>query len=67
MSAGEFEVTATYDSLTASAGVKVIVPEDDREILGVSYDRALGRRLEGRDQLADRKAALGVGGGRDRR
>ena len=42
VSDGEAEVTATYDSLTASIGVKVILPENDREVLGAFFDRARG-------------------------
>ncbi|MDE2795015.1 MAG: Ig-like domain-containing protein [Gemmatimonadota bacterium] len=42
VSTGEAEVTATYDSLTASIGVEVILPENDREVLAVLYDRARG-------------------------
>ena len=42
VSAGEVEVTAIRDSLTASIGVKVILPENDREVLAVLYDRARG-------------------------
>ena len=42
VSAGEVEVTAIRDSLTASMGVKVILPENDREVLAVLYDRARG-------------------------
>ena len=42
VSDGEAEVTATYDSLTASIGVKVILPENDREVLEVFFDRARG-------------------------
>ena len=42
VSAGEAEVTATYDSLTASIGVEVILPESDREVLEVLYDRTRG-------------------------
>jgi len=39
---GEAEVTATYDSLTASIRVKVTLPENDREVLEALYDRARG-------------------------
>ena len=42
VSDGEAEVTATYDSLTASIGVKVILPENDREVLEVFFHRARG-------------------------
>ena len=42
VSDGEAEVTATYDSQTASIGVKVILPENDREVLEVFFDRARG-------------------------
>ncbi len=41
-SAGEAEVTAAYDSLTASIRVKVILPDDDREVLQVLHDRTRG-------------------------
>ena len=40
--AGEAEVAATYDSLTASIGVEVILPENDREVLEVLHDRTRG-------------------------
>ena len=39
---GKAEVTATYDSVTASIGVEVILPENDREVLAVLYDRTRG-------------------------
>ena len=42
VSAGEAAVTAAYDSSTASIGVEVILPENDREVLEVLYDRARG-------------------------
>ena len=42
VSDGEAEVTATYDSLTASIRVKVTLPENDREVLEAFYDRARG-------------------------
>ena len=42
VSDGEAEVTGTYDSLTASIRVSVNLPEDDREILEILYDRARG-------------------------
>ena len=42
VSSGEAEVTATYDSLTASIGFEVTPPEDDRGVLEVLYDRARG-------------------------
>ena len=42
VSGGEAEVTATYKSLTASIRVGVTLPEDDREILEILYDRTRG-------------------------
>ena len=42
VSDGEAEVTANYDSLTASITVSVNLPEDDREILEILFDRARG-------------------------
>ena len=39
---GETEVTATYDSTTASIAVEVALPETDRDVLEVFYDRARG-------------------------
>ena len=37
---GETEVTATYDSTTASIAVDVALPENDRDVLSILYDRA---------------------------
>ena len=39
---GETEVTATYDSTTATIAVEVALPETDREVLEILYDRARG-------------------------
>ena len=39
---GETEVTATYDSTTASIAVDVALPENDRDVLSILYDRAHG-------------------------
>ena len=39
---GETEVTATYDSTTASIVVDVALPENDRDVLSILYDRAHG-------------------------
>ena len=39
---GETEVTATYDSTTASIAVEVALPENDRDVLEILYDRARG-------------------------
>ena len=39
---GTTEVTATYDSTTASIQVEVALPEDDRDVLEILYDRARG-------------------------
>ena len=39
---GTTEVTATYDSTTASIEVVVDLPEDDRDALEILYDRARG-------------------------
>ena len=39
---GTTEVTATYDSTTATIAVEVALPENDRDVLEVLYDRARG-------------------------
>ena len=39
---GTTEVTATYDSTTASIEVVVDLPENDRDVLEILYDRARG-------------------------
>ena len=39
---GETEVTATYDSTTASIAVDVALPENDRDVLEILYDMARG-------------------------
>ena len=39
---GTTEVTATYDSTTASIEVEVALPETDRDVLEILYDRAHG-------------------------
>ncbi len=39
---GETEVTATYDSITGTIVAVVALPENDREVLEVLYDRARG-------------------------
>ena len=39
---GTTEVTAAYDSTTASIEVVVDLPEDDRDVLEILYDRARG-------------------------
>ena len=39
---GTTEVTATYDSTTASIPVEVALPEDDRDVLEILYDRTRG-------------------------
>ena len=39
---GATEVTATYDSTTASIEVVVDLPENDRDVLAILYDRARG-------------------------
>ena len=39
---GETEVTATYDSTTASIAVEVALPDNDRDVLEILYDRARG-------------------------
>ncbi len=39
---GTTEVTATYDSTTASIPVEVALPEDDRDVLEILHDRTRG-------------------------
>ena len=39
---GETEVTATYDSTTVSIAAEVALPENDRDVLEILYDRAHG-------------------------
>ena len=39
---GETEVTATYDSTTGNIAVEVALPENDRDVLEILYDRARG-------------------------
>ena len=39
---GETEVTATYDSTTGSIAVEVALPENDRDVLEILYNRARG-------------------------
>ena len=39
---GETEVTATYDSITGTIAAVVALPENDREVLEVLYERARG-------------------------
>ena len=39
---GSADVTATYDSMTASIAAQVALPENDRDVLKIFYDRARG-------------------------
>ena len=39
---GETEITATYDSTTESIAAEVALPEDDRDVLEILYERARG-------------------------
>ena len=39
---GATEVTATYNAVTASIAVEVALPENDRDVLGILYDRTRG-------------------------
>ena len=51
---GETEVTATYDSTTASIAVEVALPENDRDVLEILYDRARGSAwTEGTNWVSD--------------
>ena len=51
---GETEVTATYDSTTASIAVEVALPENDRDVLEILYGKALGTGwAEGTNWLSD--------------
>ena len=51
---GETEVTATYDSTTASIAVEVALPENDRDVLEILYDKARGTGwAEGTNWLSD--------------
>ena len=64
---GETEVTATYDSTTGSIAVEVALPENDRDVLEILYNRARGDDWTESDQLAERRTALRMGRDRDRR
>ena len=51
---GETEVTATYDSTTGTIAVEVALPETDRDVLEILYDRARGSAwAEGTNWLSD--------------
>ncbi len=39
---GETEITATYDSITGTIAAVVDLPENDRDVLEILYDRARG-------------------------
>ena len=47
-------MTATYDSTTASIAVEVALPENDRDVLEILYDRARGSAwTEGTNWVSD--------------
>ena len=56
--AGTTEVTATYDSATASIAVEVALPETDRDVLEALFDRTRGRAwVDGANWLDDEPLA----------
>ncbi|MXX71652.1 MAG: hypothetical protein F4Y73_07300, partial [Gemmatimonadetes bacterium] len=51
---GATEVTASYNSVTASIAVEVALPENDRDVLGILYDRTHGTAwTDGANWLSD--------------
>ncbi|MYB07305.1 MAG: hypothetical protein F4Y24_13220 [Gemmatimonadetes bacterium] len=51
---GTTEVTATHNTVTESIAVEVALPETDRDVLGILYDRTRGAAwTDGADWLSD--------------
>ena len=59
---GATEVTATYNSVTGAISVEVALPENDRDVLGILYDRTRGPGwADGTNWLSDATLAEWAG------
>ena len=59
---GATEVTATYNSVTGSISVEVTLPDGDRDVLEILYDRTRGNRwTDGNNWLTDEPLAEWAG------